>query len=77
MKKEIKRQEFVCNKFKRDLETQCKHNIFKIYQDKIGWYIECQKCKGFGRIKISFEQPRMDIDVYGGKVDYLENEQNN
>ncbi len=27
---EIKKQEFVCNKFKDDLNTMCRHNIFKI-----------------------------------------------
>lgn len=66
----IKKQEYVCNKFKSDLETQCKHNIFKIYHDKIGFFAECQKCMGYARIKIRFSQPEIDFDVYGGKVEY-------
>ena len=55
--KEIKRQEFVCNVFKEDRETMCKNNLFKVYRDKIGYFLECQRCKKYGRIKIRFNQP--------------------
>lgn len=68
---EIKRQEFVCNEFEKDLETQCKYNLFKIYHDKIGFFVECQKCKKYARIKIRFRMPEIDLDVHGGKVEYL------
>ncbi len=68
---EIKRQEFVCNKFLEDNNTMCKHNLFKVYMDKIGWYLECQKCKRESRIKIRFTPPTMDIDVQGGKTEYI------
>lgn len=71
---EIERQEFVCNAFTEDLETQCRHNIFKIYNDKIGFYAECQKCKKYARINISFILPTIDFDVQGGKVKYLKKE---
>lgn len=68
---EIKKQEFVCNAFGMDGETQCKHNLFKIFYDKIGFFAECQKCKKYARINIRFIPPTIDFDVQGGKVEYL------
>lgn len=68
---EIKRQEFICNSFHIDGKTQCKHNIFKIYNDKISFFAECQKCKKYARININFRPPEIDFDVHGGKVEYF------
>ena len=72
----IKRKEFVCDAFGLDNETQCKHNLFKIFNDKLGFFAECQKCKKYARIKIRFTMPEIDFDVYGGKVKYSKKEPN-
>ncbi len=69
----IKRQEFVCDAFGLDNETQCKHNLFKIFHDEIGFFAECQKCKKYARVKIRFRPPELDFEVHGGNVEY-ENE---